>query len=174
MKYAGIGSRTTAMTTINLTTPPPDELSDLIDLAIADARKLDRGDYTPTWMTWHRRNPANGRCMTCLAGAVIAGTLGCASETIIDIAAEDSADPRSTTITDEPWRKALRALDSAREGHWNEAFKNLRGSYPADDLRDALDALLRPSCRAFNGWKHFDTHLASLAERANRLRELSL
>ncbi|MDE2905463.1 MAG: hypothetical protein OXQ28_05195 [Acidobacteriota bacterium] len=162
------------MTILNLATPPPDKLSDLIELAIADARKLDRYDYAPTWMTWHRRNPADGKCMVCLAGAVIAGTLGCARETIIDIAAEDSADPRSTTITDEPWRRALRALDSAREGHWNEAFENLRGSYPADELRNALDALPRPRHREFNAWNQFDAHLASLADCASKLREIGL
>ena len=64
---------------MNLTTPPPAKLSDLIELAIADTRKLDRHDYTPTWMTWHRPNPADDKCMICLAGAVIAGTLGCAT-----------------------------------------------------------------------------------------------
>lgn len=48
MKYAGIGSRATTMSTLKLTTPPPEKLSDLIELAIADGRKLDRYDYTPT------------------------------------------------------------------------------------------------------------------------------
>lgn len=125
-------------------------------------------------MTWHRQNPVDGTCMICLAGAVIAGTLQCATGTIIDVAAKDSADPRSTTITHEPWRQALRALDSAREGHWNEAFKNLRESYPADELRDALDALPGPSHGEFKGWEEFDAHLHSLAERANDLRKLGL
>jgi len=32
---------------MNLTTPPPGKLSELIDLAIADARRIDRGDYLP-------------------------------------------------------------------------------------------------------------------------------
>ena len=162
------------MTTLKLTTPPPQKLSDLLELAIADACELERYDYKPTWTTWHRRNPGDGRCMVCLAGAVIARTLGCAAGTIIDIAAEDSTDPRSTTITDEPWRQALLALDSAREGHWNEAFKYLHGSYPADELRDTLAALRGPSHRWFNGWDNFDAHLASLGDRASKLRELGL
>ena len=162
------------MTTLNLTTPPPQKLSDLIELAIADARKLDRYDYTPTWMTWHRLNPANGKCMVCLAGAVIAGTLECARKTIIDIAAKDSVDPRSTTITDERWGRALQALDATREGNWNAAFSNLHGRYPAKDLRDALDALPKPCHRLFNSWNRFYAHLASLSDRAKELRELGL
>lgn len=159
---------------MNLTTPPPERLSDLIELAIADARRLDHARYTPMWTSWHRPRPLDGKCMVCLAGAVIAGTLGCETETNIDIATSDFAEPESTTITDKRWRRALWALDSAREGNWHAAFENLRGSYPADELRDALNALPKPSHGEFNGWKHFDTHLASLADCASKLREIGL
>ena len=33
---------------MDLTTPPPEKLSDLIDLEIADAGKLDQKRYAPT------------------------------------------------------------------------------------------------------------------------------
>ena len=159
---------------MNLTTPPPEKLSALLDLAIADARGLDRARYTPVWMTWHRPRPLDGKCMVCLAGAVIAGTLGCAAGTTIDIATSESADPQSTTITDERWRRALWALDSAREGHWRDAFRALHGTHPDGELYDALEALPDPADPEFSDWDKLDTHLASLAAGANKLRQLGL
>ena len=159
---------------MNLTTPPPAKLSDLLNLAITDARKLDHARYTPMWMTWHRPRPLDGKCMVCLAGAVIAGTLGCSTGTSIDIATSDSADPESTTITDERWRRALWALDSAREGDWLDAFRALHGSHPDGELYDALEALPAPADTEFNDWNRLDAHLASLAARATELRDLDL
>ena len=159
---------------MNLTTPPPAKLSDLIELAIADARKLDHARYTPVWLTWHRPRPLDGKCMVCLAGAVIAGTLGCSTETSIDIATSDSADPKSTTITDKWWRRALWALDSVREGDWLAAYHAMHGAHPDGELYDALEALPPPANTEFNDWKKLDAHLASLNERAERLRKLGL
>ena len=53
---------------------PPKKLSDLIGLAVADARTLDRETYIPECWSWH--TPVrNNKCRVCLAGAVIAGTL---------------------------------------------------------------------------------------------------
>ncbi len=159
---------------MNLTTPPPERLSELIDLAIADARRLDHARYTPTWMTWHRRRPLDGKCMVCLAGAVIAGTLGCETETDIDIATSDFAEPQSTTITDKRWRRALWALDSAREGDWLEAFRALHGAYPDGNLYDAVEAVPTPADTEFDDWDQLDAHLTSLAVCANELRKLRL
>lgn len=159
---------------MNLTTPPPPNLSDLLDLAIGDARNLDRARYKPIWMTWHRPSPLDGKCMVCLAGAVIAGTLGCSTRTSIDIATSESADAQSTTITDKRWRRALWALDSAREGHWLEAFKALHGAYPNDELYEAVEAVPTPANTEFHDWSQLDTHLDSLAACASRLRELNL
>ena len=159
---------------MNLTTPPPAKLSDLLDLAIADARRLDDARYTPMWMTWHRPRRLDGRCMVCLAGAVIAGTLGCATGTSIDIATSDSADPQSTTITDERWRRALWALDSAREGDWLDAFKALHGCYPEGELYDAVEAVPTPEEPEFHDWKQLDAHLVSLTSCASELRDLGL
>ena len=159
---------------MNLTTPPPAKLSDLLELAIADARKLDRRRYTPMWMTWHRPRPTDGKCMVCLAGSVIAGTLGCAAEMSIDIATRESADPESETISDPAWSRALWALDSAREGDWTAAFRALHHGYPDDDMYDALRAVPAPACSEFNDWDKLDAHLESLAERAEQLRGLGL
>lgn len=159
---------------MNLTTPPPARLSELLELAIADARRLDHDRYTPMWMTWHRPRRLDGKCMVCLAGAVIAGTLGCPTGTSIDIATSDSADPKSTTISDKRWRHALWALDSAREGDWLDAFRALHGAHPDGELYDAVEAIPAPADIEFNDWNKLDTHLASLTVRANELRELGL
>ena len=53
---------------------PPSRLSDLIEMAIQDARSLDRSAYEPNAREWHL--PTNGICMVCLTGAMIAQTMG--------------------------------------------------------------------------------------------------
>ncbi len=159
---------------MNLTTPPPGKLSDLIELAIADARKLDRNHYTPMWWTWHRPSNKDGKCMVCLAGAVIAGTLRCATETSVDIATHGRNGPESATITDVAWRRALWALDSAREGDWLDAFQVLHHAYPKGELYDMLEALPEPAHTEFNDWNTLDGHLESLATRVRQLRKLDL
>lgn len=159
---------------MNLTTPPPKKLSDLIDLAIADARKLDQNRYAPTWCKWHQPDPGDGKCMVCLAGAVIASTLGCALQTHIDIATSDTAEPGSTIITDKRWRNALCALDSARDGDWGCAYRALHDVHPDDELGDALDELPRPERSEFESWEELTIHLDSLGNLANDLRKLGL
>ena len=162
---------------MNLSTPPPEKLSDLIDLAIADTRRLDHNRYVPDWSVWHRPRPLDDKCMVCLAGAVIAGTLGCALETRIEIAS-DMAEPGSTTIADKRWRNALWALDSARKGSWNSACRALHGIGigidPEDELAEALDELPPPLHSEFKSWRELAIHLDSLASRANDLRKLGL
>jgi hypothetical protein len=165
---------------MKLTTPPPAKLSDLLELAIRDARRLDHALYKPMWMTWHQPQPPNSdgrtrKCMVCLAGAVIAGTLACSPQAIIDISTHENAEPESTTITDKAWRRALWAIDSAREGDWFEAILALRGEYPKGDrVHHALMALPPPDNTEFNNWKKLGAHLDSLGERAQELRELGL
>ena len=159
---------------MNLKTPPPEKLSDLIDLAIADARKLDQDRYAPTWCKWHQPDPGDGKCMICLAGAVIAGTLGCTHHTHVDIATSDTAEPGSTIIADKRWRNALWALDSAREGDWNSAYRALHGIGADNTLGEALDELAPPERSEFESWDELAIHLDSLASRANDLRKLGL
>lgn len=160
---------------------PPRRLSELIDLAVRDASLLDRTRYVPTWMTWHRpeypgrkNRSKRAKCMVCVAGAVIARTLRCASDTIIDVATQDSADPRSVTITDKAWREALWALDEARKGHWRTACRHLYGHQLERKLDDAVREIPAPVTTEFNDWRELDAHLASLEERATRLRNLGL
>ena len=92
----------------------------------------------------------------------------------IDIATRESADPESETITDEAWRRALWALDSAREGDWLDAFRALHRAYPEGELYHTVEALPAPAHTEFNDWNKLDAHLESLAMRARQLRELGL
>ena len=159
---------------MNLTTPPPDKLSDLLELAIADARRLDRARYTPMWMTWHRPRLQDGKCMVCLAGGVIAATLGCADDAVIEITSGESTEPESETISDPFWCRALWALDSARDGDWLDAYRALHDDYPAGELYDALEEMPPATCVEFNDWDKLDAHLESIAVRAEHLRTLGL
>ena len=159
---------------MNLNTPPPNKLSDLIDLAIADARKLDRNRYIPMWSTWHAPGDGADQCMICLAGSVIAGRLGCPMDASVEVTTSDMAEPKSTTIESRDWRQALWALDCVREGDWFEAFHELHGRFPETELYETLEAMPEPLYTEFESWERLDTHLGSLAERANELREIGL
>ena len=151
---------------MNLQTPPPGKLSDLIELAVADAGGLDRNAYEPDWGFWHAPQ-ANG-CRICVAGAVIAGTLGCAETSAVD------ATVLRRSRGSDAWRRALCALDAVREGWWATAFTLQHGEPPDDAEREKLEALDRPDHSKFHDWKSFDAHLDSLAEAAGHLRRLGL
>ena len=64
-----------AMTNITHSPRPqlPQSMSKLLEIAIADARSLDRSLYRPFSREWHTKLP-DGPCLICLAGSVIAGT----------------------------------------------------------------------------------------------------
>ena len=147
--------------------PVPRKLSRVIELAIADARKLDRRRYRPWWTRWHEP-AASGECTICLAGAVIAGTLGCPINMPIDM-------DEQTAFSNERWRWALLALDRARTGEWELALHTLKN---ANRMRGVPNAELRgipvPDAIRFHDWESFDRHLASLADRARQLRAIGL
>lgn len=53
----------------------PDKPSDLIDLALADLEKAEKSDdYIIEMNVWHKPND-DGKCLVCLAGAVMAFSL---------------------------------------------------------------------------------------------------
>ena len=172
---------------MNRTTPPPTKLSDLIELAIGDARRLDRSVYVPSWKQWHEPRKPKARdgnapatsetpkCLVYLAGAVIAGTLGYAPENTVDIAEPEQAKADTMTVPDVKWKSALWALDWIREGQWTDGFLALHGWYPKDKkLHDALLTMESPGCARFHDWETLNRHLESLSERADELRRLGL
>ena len=54
----------------------PNTVYDMVLVAIDGARELDRSLYRPHYGDWHAPQD-HGLCAICLAGAVLAGPLGC-------------------------------------------------------------------------------------------------
>ena len=93
--------------------------SELIRLAVSDARRIDRGVYVANWVPWH--TPTFGgpeKCGVCLAGMVIAGTCG--------------IDPSKEAAYDSPelflWKDLLLALNAIRAGNYDAAHQSIYGS----------------------------------------------
>lgn len=60
-----------------MTTILPDKPSELIRLALADLEKAEESRaYSVDMGMWHGYDEISGKCTVCLAGAVMAGTLG--------------------------------------------------------------------------------------------------
>jgi len=96
----------------------PDKPSDLIELALADLIKCERSPkYEIDMSFWHA---ANGICTVCLAGSVMAQSLG--------VSYNKNSLP-SYFESDE--KSKLRALDCLRNGNVEQAFSSL-GKYYAD------------------------------------------
>ena len=143
------------------TIPPPEKLSDLILLAVADARLLDRSIYWPDYSEWHHSvaHPYESAtyCHVCLAGAVIAQTLGCNRW----LKTHPSGYPRR-------WETSLNALEEIREGRYKVAY----ALHHWDKTKQQIDAVFTPSRypqpvnRPFTGWEELDAHLTSLEEVA--------
>ena len=132
------------MTTTTETITLPMVPSELLQLAIDDARRLDRINYIPDSSSWHRPLQKNPEiCRVCLAGAVMAGTL--------KVSPDRSAAP---DYVHEPGHyHALVALDVMRRGLWNEAFNQL-------GIVAALpEGLVTPRYTLFCTWEQFDVHL---------------
>lgn len=147
-------------------TRPPKTLSGLIRLAVNDARKLDRDAYWPVCNTWHEPSgrQSGAVCRICLAGAVIAGTLG--APTDADVRFLDQID-------DTEWVDALTAIDHARTGKWRLARMKL-GHEPTVKDDAAMASVAYPLQMNFGNWEEFETHLHSLEERAAQLEAAGL
>ena len=139
----------------------PEKLSDLIRMAIADGRKLHQeqpNDYYPNYGIYHSYIAYNRYesdqegpfdiCHICLAGAVMAGTLQVPLESV------------SLQRMSPPWYRALKALDSVREGWYRHAlnlFYNVDRHYELTPWTKA-----EPVNPEFQGWDEFFEHLDSL------------
>ena len=165
---------------MDLTTAPPTKLSDLLEVAIRDARELSEEVYTPRFWTWHKPLQAEDdsetdKCMICLAGAVIARTLKCSPNANVEATLAGNEQAGAIPINDRRWLKAIYALDAAREGDWLEAVLQMHGDYPEDaGVFDALGALHEPARPDFTNWKELNEHLDSLKERARQLRQVGM
>jgi hypothetical protein len=134
----------------------PDTLSDLLEIAVDDCQEVERDErYVLYMFNWHRPGVrVDGRCMVCMAGAVMVHRLGlpieCAREpedfgvaTATKLRAIDSmrtgdsltlvADSGGTEAQD---KKLFRAMESIRR-----AYDKQLGRAPWSVYRDAVRAL---------------------------------
>lgn len=152
----------------------PDKLSDLIDLAVRDARGLDRERYGVDYSCWHVGDPESvemavradrHRCVVCDAGAVIAGTLGWNPKR--------NAEPIGF---DDHTKYKLLALDSVRTGNFYRAL-SMNGTWDAEKAFDVGDEVRREAGESFaryTDWETFDLHLLWLERVAAILRDRGL
>ena len=154
---------------------PPKKLSDLIGLAVRDARTLDRGTYIPDCWAWHTPG-RNNKCRVCLAGAVMAGTLRVKAKTEVVRGTNEytlTTDDGESPVEDKAWSTALYAIDSARGGDWAKALGALEIQVN-ETTRRKLEKIRRPRGPYFHTWTELVEHIDSLAERAEELRGLGL
>ena len=137
----------------------PATMAGLLEVAIRDARALDRKTYVPFSREWHNSHRRNSSCRVCLAGSVIARSLKIAPNRCVDSA---SFDKRTESLLD--------ALDMMRYGIWSKAHRLIYGDVASNDLLEYLYALPQPAHSSFMGWDDFDAHLASLEGMLHRLR----
>ena len=138
----------------------PDKASDLIRVAIAAARNLDRKIYNPYWGDWHAADLQTNRCTVCFAGAMIAGVLGRApTETL------------TPGILSSETTNKLHALDHFRAGEFVEALISL--GTPEDLARAALSVPI-PLWGHFDSWQEFDKFLDEMTILAGYLGSIGL
>ena len=143
----------------------PDTMHELLELAIADAEKLDRGSYTPDAAFYHdvfdNDYPRDG-CHVCLAGMVIAGTLR----------APDDADAHPGDYGAFTKRK-LKSIDLMRGGHWRAAHDEIYYDKHTE-LRANLQkwGITEFSNSCFVGWVQFDLFIAEIKPYIAKLKEL--
>jgi hypothetical protein len=112
----------------------PNKLSALLRIAVKDAKACEADPrYKLAMDTWHTPRSPGGVCEVCLAGSVMAKTLG--------LRRDVSASPYSYTTSVE---RRLRALDYMRMGEFDYAAGELDlriGPDQADALKVAADAV---------------------------------
>lgn len=98
--------------------PLPDKPSELIRLALADLEECEKDPrYAIGMVRWHA--PEDGRCVVCLAGAVMAKSLDA---------------PIDQFVVPEDDQKALYALDEFRVGNILQAL--LYMGYPSSPIEN--------------------------------------
>ena len=152
--------------------PVPEKFSDLIRLAIADARSLDRTRYAPSSSISFPSGDedSDDRCAVNLAGSVLVGTLRSLDRRKVRQHPSDSDYPE--------WSSALITLGSIERGSFPEAMglhmEDLNLS--TDAVMEVINAiggpLLGTIVSDFESWEEFDRHLAGLDVIANILQEL--
>jgi hypothetical protein len=132
----------------------PDKLSDLIELAVADCRKVEADPrYELNMNAWHSGlDDRHSRCAVCMAGAVMAQTLG--------VPYEHTSIPEFCGIgTSMVVEDRLYALDAVRLGNVATALAYL--DEPADDVAELAGALIAEKFDVNAGRAPWDAYLAA-------------
>ena len=138
----------------------PSTLSGLLEAALDDASSLDRDAYSPYSDFWHRTR-LDGICEVCLAGCLIARTLG-----------------NHPTYTVRPilfstnTRRKLETVNLMRLGKWYAAFTKHYLDAPTDEIIHLIRSLPQLADPNFCGWKRFLCHINSLRGAVEPLREI--
>ena len=142
----------------------PDEPSQLIRLAVSDARKLNRLDYMPSSGCWHRYLEHYKVCHVCFAGALMAETLDAPFGQ--SVALEHFRD-----FPDSILHKVI-ALDHFRVGEYAAALRQLEISQ--DQISYALIHLPTIEANTFSTWEEFDGFLEEAEDLADVLEASGL
>lgn len=126
----------------------PDKPSDLIELALTDLEKCESDPYYEIDMgSWH--HPEDGKCLVCLAGAVMAQSLGDNPKKVSSLA--------RWRVRDEVTARKLSALDYFRSGGIAGGLREMRIRHPI-----GFPATFKPSSYSINATK-FKADLRNLA-----------
>ena len=154
----------------------PDKLSELIRVTVKDCRSLDPDIYFPDSDSWHEPNddfygegpPLPVR--VCLAGAVIAKSLGQSSTTMVT--------PDSFTSSELNYK--LEALEEVRVGKLIQALDCMAAATgmpvipPGSRLETKIYYLPDPPYPGFKGFFEMAGHLVHLERTADQLDDLGL
>lgn len=100
----------------------PKKLSAAIRLALDDLAKVERSKtYSVNMGVWHDPTYPEPKCTVCLAGAVMAGTLGVPPDRYASPSSHWGVNtkPKSFPLS---WQRVLNALNTARSGYVNLAL----------------------------------------------------
>ena len=144
----------------------PDKLSELVKLAVKEARSLDRDNYFPRSDHWYIDHGDGNPCEVCFAGAVIAGMVKGGKKTI---------GWRSLNEFGADAERKLIALENVRLGNFEDALNGFIGEgdgreFPGMQCAMEIDILRREEQMkrtdrpgylpgVFHGWGEFDSFL---------------
>ena len=154
--------------------PPPELLSELIRLAVKDARQLNRSMYRPNAHAWLRpevNDEDEGVMCFCDAGAVLIGTLkGDQVGRGLFYAPNWEKRGLNTKVDNGfRWVDALLALDFARQGEYSWAVEHL--TWVVVDARKFGHVPVSPY-GDYTTWDEFDSHLEIMEQAAGALHKM--
>lgn len=137
-------------------------MSELLTVAVADARALDPRLYQPNYIALHDAS-VSVKCQVCLAGCLIAGTLqGTPDQSFAPEQFNDNV------------RGNLSSLNYMRQGKWLFAFYEFHRYWPRTPIENRLRNLPKPDNSNFRCWNTYHSHLDSLESILPELREIEI